>query len=853
MVVICNKPYPSESPKYQQYFDMFPYELSDFQKYAIEAIVEGQHSLITAHTGSGKSLPAEFAIQFFHQKGKKTIYTSPIKALSNQKYYEFTQKYPNITFGLITGDIKINPTADVLIMTAEILLNCLFVSQPEKMENSATSDTSATFQININTELACVVMDEIHYINDRDRGAVWEKTILLLPPHIQMIMLSATIDSPELFAAWCERGGGGDGEAPQKKVYLSSTNTRIVPLIHYGYLVTTETFYKKVKDKAIQQQMRNSTNRLIPIKDSDGKYNPSAFLELKSVKKLLDTNEISIKRNYVLNQLCTFLKDRDMFPAIAFVFSRKNVELYAKEITANLLEDDSKIPYIVARECEQILRKLPNYKEYLELPEYIQLVALLEKGVGIHHSGMIPILREIVELMISKRYIKLLFATESFAIGLNCPIRTAIFTSLTKFDGNYDRLLLPHEYNQAASRCGRRGIDTIGHVIHCNNLFDLPTDSEYRELLCGKPQSLISKFCISMPLVLTLLKTPSNITTICEFVEKSMMQMRLIESQTYCIKEIAIVESMIEKQKSSLQFLRTPIEICQEYNRFIVLAPTLVNKKRKEVERNIQQLLCNYKYIKEDSLKINGLSLLEQRLENERENLYTLENFISTKIRIILDLLENNKFVGSVGSVGSVESYKEENHTIYFLTKKGQMAAILAEINPILFVEFMLQTDYMENLTTIQIIQFLSCFTDIKVLGDIKSIVPSKKDAKVKSAVLKFEEIKKVYMKYEENYQIISSNNTNSDSELCYDLMDIIEEWCIATDEPQCKWFIQTKLGEKGISIGDFTKAILKISTITRELMNLCEQFELVILLSKLAHIDGIILKYITTAQSLYV
>ena len=108
-------------------------------------------------------------------------------------------------------------------------------------------------------------------------------------------------------------------------------------------------------------------------------------------------------------------------------------------------------------------------------------------------------------------------------------------------------------------------------------------------------------------------------------------------------------------------------------------------------------------------------------------------------------------------------------------------------------------------------------------------------------------------MEYEENYQIISSNNTNSDSELCYDLMDIIEEWCIATDEPQCKWFIQTKLGEKGISIGDFTKAILKISTITRELMNLCEQFELVILLSKLAHIDGIILKYITTAQSLYV
>jgi superfamily II RNA helicase len=200
MVVICNKNYPVESQsKYQEYFSWFPYDLSDFQKYAIQAIIEGQHSLVTAHTGSGKSLPAEFALQYFHKRGKKTIYTSPIKALSNQKYYEFTQKYPEISFGLITGDIKLNPAADVLIMTAEILLNSLF-NQGEGGQNNAH------FQVDIENELACVIMDEIHYINDRDRGSVWEKTILMLPKHIQMIMLSATIDSPEKFAKWCERG-----------------------------------------------------------------------------------------------------------------------------------------------------------------------------------------------------------------------------------------------------------------------------------------------------------------------------------------------------------------------------------------------------------------------------------------------------------------------------------------------------------------------------------------------------------------------------------------------------------------------------------------------------------------------
>ena len=342
---------------------MFSFELSDFQKYAIQAIVDGHHALVTAHTGSGKTIPAEFSLIYFHKQGKKTIYTSPIKSLSNQQYYNFTQRYPEFSFGLVTGDVRINPSADVLIMTAEILMNYLFVSKENK--------TSSPFQIDIETELGCVVIDEIHFINDRDRGAVWEKTILALPPHITKIMLSATLDSPEKFALWCEK------KNPEKQVWLCSTEKRIVPLVHHGYIVTTEAFYKKVKDKVIQQQMRASTNKLIQLKDADGQFNPAAILELKATKKLLDNNEIPIKRNYVLNQLCTFLKDRDMFPAIAFVFSRKNVELYAKEITANLLEDDSKIPYIVSRECEQIVRKLPNYQEYLNLPEYTKLFALL--------------------------------------------------------------------------------------------------------------------------------------------------------------------------------------------------------------------------------------------------------------------------------------------------------------------------------------------------------------------------------------------------------------------------------------------------------------------------------------------
>ena len=195
MVKICDDTYPSNS-KYESHFELYPYPLSAFQKYAIEAIIEGNHVLVTAHTGSGKTLPAEFAIQYFTKVGKKVIYTTPIKALSNQKFYEFSRKFPEISFGLFTGDIKTNPNADVLIMTTEILMNYLF-------SQTQIESASLQFQIDIQNELACVVFDEVHYINDEHRGQTWEQTILMLPKHIQMVMLSATIDNPAGFAKWC--------------------------------------------------------------------------------------------------------------------------------------------------------------------------------------------------------------------------------------------------------------------------------------------------------------------------------------------------------------------------------------------------------------------------------------------------------------------------------------------------------------------------------------------------------------------------------------------------------------------------------------------------------------------------
>jgi superfamily II RNA helicase len=827
MVKICNTPYNNESMN--EHFDKFSFPLSDFQKYAIESIVTGHHVLVTAHTGSGKTLPAEFALQYFVSQGKKIVYTSPIKALSNQKFYEFTNKYPHISFGLMTGDIKTNPNADVLIMTTEILMNYLFIQNADK------KSTGLDFQIDIQNELGCVVFDEVHYINDADRGQVWEKTILMLPPHVQMVMLSATIDNPAGFAKWCERGLDAKGD---KQVWLASTNHRVVPLSHYGFLTTTEAIFKIVKNKDIEKQIRDKTNCLIPLQTDKGMFLESGFRDLSIYTEMFHKHGVELKRKHVLNQLSLFLRDRDMLPAIVFVFSRKNVELYAKEITIPLLEDDSKVGYVVRRECEQIIRKLPNFKEYMELPEYNQLVDLLEKGIGIHHSGMIPILREIVELMISKKYIKMLFATESFAIGLDCPIRTAVFTSLTKFDGNSERYLMAHEYTQMAGRAGRRGIDTIGHVVHCNNLFRVPSMSEYKLILGGVPQKLISKYHISYQLVLNLLKSgPLEKTKISGFSEKSMVYQ---EIQTDIAKHKACIDDLLEKIDKKTVFVenaRTPSSVCAEYIELVEKHKHTVNKKRREIENRIQQIKDEYKYFANDLISYHELDDLKKRYDSEVASLNYIEQYICDQTNSVCQIMMDDGFLN-------------HDDECYQLTDLGKMASGIAEIHP-LCLTLLINNWNINEFSSEQLIGLFSCFTDVKVPEDLRMYGPSIDDDFLKSKIKEVIEIYKKYSGREEDLELCSG--IRYEDALQYDMIDCAMNWAHLDNEIDCKRFIQTIMSEKGISIGDFTKSMLKIVTISKEWISVFEELGNIDIVYKLTKIESMILKYVTTAQSLYV
>lgn len=828
---ITNYPTDNES-KYKEHFEKFNYPLHIFQKWAIEGIVEGQHVLVTAPTGSGKSLPAEFALDFFHSKGKKTIYCSPIKSLSNQKFYDFTKKYPHISIGIVTGDIRCNPDADVLIMTTEILLNKLY----QIKSNSENIKSSVSFEMNIETELGCVIFDEIHMINDEHRGSVWENSIMLLPRHIQMIGLSATLDNPERFACWLENRSDENVCDKTKIVYFTSKKDRAVPLIHYSFITVTQGIFKSIKDKSVHEEIKNIINKPFVIQDSKGKFNDDHYFKMNKMLKLFETKDIRVKRAHILNQVTKYLTENEMTPAICYVFSIKQLEICAKEITTNLQEFDSKVPYTVSRECEQILRsKLPNFEEYLHLPEYLHLVSLLEKGIATHHSKMLPILREIVELFFERGYIKLLFATESVAIGLNLPVKSCIFTDINKCHGNTFGILHAHQYVQAAGRAGRLGLDTVGHAVHLNNLFRNVDSVNYKNMMNGRPQTLTSKFKISYNLLLNLIDIGS--TNIIDFAKKSMVTGDLDNE----MKEISSKLTTTNKEFDNIMIcsknLRTPKEIVEEYIELQKNKQFAVNKKRKEIERKIEKIVDQYKYIEHDKASIQKMIEKEKEMNDLQTQYDNVHNYIQGGVKLVLELLKSEDYIKTTDSDDNLQ-----------LTLKGKIACQLRETHCLVFAK-LLEEKTIDHLTAKQLVSLFSCFTNVSVPDDFKENYPKSDDNSVKEIVTKVSEM------YTCNFdkEINNGINTGTDYNIHYDLLNYTNEWCNCETNEECKLVLQ-KLGEeKDIFLGEFVKALLKINNISSEMEKTAEMMGNIEFLSKLKEIPHMTLKYVVTNQSLYV
>ena len=784
------------------YESVFPFQLSDWQKRALQSIEDGNHCLVTAPTGSGKTVPAEYAIHYFIGKGKKVIYTSPIKALSNQKYYEFQQKFPEVSFGILTGDIKDNPEADVLIMTTEILCNHL--------HNLRHPDSKLEFNIDLHEELGCVVFDEVHYINDADRGTVWEECFMLLPAHVQLVMLSATIATPEKFAGWIESLHPEVG----KKVLLCDTSLRAVPLSHYMWLTAIDSAFHS-KDKKAVAVMEKVCNKLTLLYNEKDGFQERAFKDVSDARYHLQSNH-HIKRQHVLNQVVGHLKHNEMLPAICFVYSRKNVERFAKELTHTL--NDSLKMNKVAKECRAVLSRFPNAKEYMALPEYSVIVSLLEKGIGIHHSGLLPVFREMIELLFSKGYVQMLFATETFAVGLNMPTKTVLFTSLKKFDGNEHRYLLPHEYTQQAGRAGRRGYDTVGHVIHLNNLFEMPTTNEYKVMLGNVPQKIVSKLKISYSMIL-------NCDDPEEFVKNSAVQHDIEKELAYYREQKEKLAERVETlEKHFAESSRTSKE---DLLRIMDLEDTMSmyrNKQRKAKERELSALYDENKFAKQDLTQMVELKTLQNEQKELEGYMENTENYVKNQMNAIRDILQANHFVD----------------------QRAEIARNIKEAHPLMM------TDVFEkfgHLDAHELVAFFSCFTNVNVGEDVKNSVPKCKAVRA----LQLIEMAKMQLDHYYNEEI----RTNIFSGACYDMhFDLADEclrWSDCKTEAECEQFLTELQKEKGIFIGEFVKAILKINAMAKEMIKVCEIMGITDVHHTLSQIGDLTLKSVCTSQSLYV
>jgi ATP-dependent RNA helicase DOB1 len=434
----------------------FKFKLDPFQDEAISCVENNRSVLVSAHTSSGKTVVAEYCIAKALKSHQKVIYTTPIKSLSNQKFREFKEEFEDV--GLITGDVCVNPKAKCLIMTPEILRNLLY-------KGSKAS-----------TEVAWLIFDEIHYMKDKERGVVWEECIILLPDTVRYVFLSATIPNARDFGRWISW-------LHKQPCHIVYSNSRPTPLQHYVLPTGGNGIYMVVNEagKILPKNLETT------IAIASGPYNLEPGTRLEMLKDC--------------HRIIKLIVEKNLDPALVFSFGRKECEMHARQL-AELDLNSTEEKVLCGEIMENAISVLSTRDK--ELPQVTKLIPLLERGIGIHHGGMIPILRETVEVLFSEGLIKVLFTTETFALGLNMPAKTVVFTSLKKFDGKVQRFISAGEYIQMSGRAGRRGLDKSGFVI---SVIDSHTTmKDLSEILQGKADPITSAFTLTPRMVLNTLR-----------------------------------------------------------------------------------------------------------------------------------------------------------------------------------------------------------------------------------------------------------------------------------------------------------------------------------------------------------
>ncbi|QIW95136.1 hypothetical protein AMS68_000654 [Peltaster fructicola] len=500
----------------------WPFELDTFQKEAVYHLESGDSVFVAAHTSAGKTVVAEYAIALAAKHMTKAIYTSPIKALSNQKFRDFRTTFDDV--GILTGDVQIRPEASCLIMTTEILRSMLYRGA------------------DLIRDVEFVIFDEVHYVNDLERGVVWEEVIIMLPEHVTLILLSATVPNTYEFASWV-------GRTKKKDIYVISTPKRPVPLEHYLWadkrmfkivdarknfiekgwkdandamsgrdkVIAAEAKAKEKEDAAVAAgrggrggrgqarggQQRGGPNQRGGAQRGRGQPATRGQGNIARTGRGGGRTTAAQDRNIWVH-LVQHLRKEELLPCCIFVFSKKRCEE-----NADALSNQDFSTAAEKSATHMILEKsLARLKaDDRQLPQIKRIRELLSRGIAVHHGGLLPIVKECVEILFARTLVKVLFATETFAMGLNLPTRTVVFSGFRKFDNKNFRDLLPGEYTQMAGRAGRRGLDTVGSVIIVTPGGDeAPPAPRLRQMMLGDPTKLRSQFRLTYNMILNLLR-----------------------------------------------------------------------------------------------------------------------------------------------------------------------------------------------------------------------------------------------------------------------------------------------------------------------------------------------------------
>jgi superfamily II RNA helicase len=787
----------------------YTFPLDPFQQHAVSAIYKHENVLVTAKTGSGKTLVGEYQIAHSLSKGRRVFYTTPIKSLSNQKFHDLKQMWPG-QVGIMTGDIKFQPDAPIVIMTTEILRNLLF------KQDSSTSHLGLSASLSLDN-LDAVVFDEVHYINNQERGRVWEETLILLPRSVNLVLLSATIDGPELFASWL-------GELKQKPIHLISTVYRIVPLTHgvlrgknvYPIMDHKERFnalsytdwirsrkeredsYKEHKQKVVNRRLGGYEDPVV-----SGDKRPSSYL-------------------HQLNECIVTLYEGELLPALFFSFSRKSCETFASKVEGSLIttSEAASVKHII----DFHLHHYPAV--YKATKQFFTVTQLLMRGVAFHHSGLLPLLKEIIEVLFAKGLVKVLFATETFAVGINMPTKTVVFTSYEKFDdsSNGMRMLYTDEYIQMAGRAGRRGKDTEGLVLYLPEREPVGVQ-ELQRMMTGSKSTFVSRMNFHYDFILKTLHSKN--TSWIGLMTQSYWYQQHQRALKVAERECAALETKLAASGLTPEILanmrrREELELAMK---------TSVNAAKKKAQQALEQWKNKHlaPVFAIQWTTYHELKKLEKELEEHKNYLRTLENHHETVYPLLHVLVDT----------GFLEPFEDPVHELR-LTTLGTMATELNEGNPLL-MSYAFNKGLCDTLTGEEIVCFLCAF-----LNEGKEPGPPIRNLQIPAAattaLFNLDNSLDVFFPAEKKHGVLSPAG----------FWELNSFWI----EPVWRWIqgdtISSICDDYGLYEGNFMRVIMKVSNLLEEFTSLATFTQNVELLSKLEGLPAKLVRDVAVPESLY-